>query len=89
MELTATWREIVERELNTCKTTKLMDGLARTTKTKGKPGKGKAKQDEGKGKGKPGKGKGKSKSKTKGEQHDKKGKKGFHEMEGHEDKQEP
>ena len=56
--------------------------------TKGKPGKGKGKQDKGEGKGKPGNGKSKSKSKGQGKQHGKKGEKGFHEMEGHEDKQE-
>ena len=43
-------REIVERKLNTCKTIKRVDGLARTT------GKGKGTQDKGKGKGKPSKG---------------------------------
>ena len=43
----------------------------------------------GKGKGKQGKGKGngKNKNKGKGEQHGNKGKKGFHEMEGHDDTQ--
>ena len=56
-------------------------------KTKGMQGKGKCKQDKGKGKG-PSKGKGKGKSKGKGKHHGKKGKKGFHEMERHEDKQE-
>ena len=39
-------------------------------------------------KSKPGKGKGKSKNKGKGKQYGKKAKKGFHEMEGFEDKQE-
>ena len=40
-------------------------------------------------KGKLSKGKGKSKSKGKGKQHCKKRNKGFHEMEGNEDKQHP
>ena len=34
VEFTATWREIVERKPKTCKTTKRMTGLARTTKRK-------------------------------------------------------
>ena len=41
----------------------------------------------GKGKGKPGKGKGKNKNKGKGKHHGKNGKKGFHEMEEHDDAQ--
>ena len=45
-----------KEKLNTSKTTKRVDGLARTT-SKGKPGKGKGKQDKGKGKGKPSDGK--------------------------------
>ena len=59
-------------------------------KSKGKPGtgKGKGKHYKGKSKDKPEKGKGKSKNKEKGKQHGKKGKNGFHKMEGHEDTQE-
>ena len=48
-------------------------------------GKGEGKQDKGKGKGKLGKGKGKNKSNGKGNHHGKKMKKGFLEMEEHED----
>ena len=49
-------------------------------KTKGKSGKDKSANVQGKGK--PGKGKRKDKSNGKGKQHGKRGKKGFHEMEG-------
>ena len=50
--------------------------------------KGKGKQDQGKGEDKSSEGQCKSKNKGKGKQHGKKGKKGFHELEGDEDKQE-
>ena len=56
-------------------------------KTEGKPDKGKSKQDKRK-ESKPGKGKSKSKSKRNVKHNGKKRKKGLHEMEGHEDKQE-
>ena len=69
---------------NTCKTTKQVDGLVRTTKAKAKAS---ASKTHCKGESKPGKGKGKNKNKGKGEHHGKKGKKGFHEMEGHDDTQ--
>ena len=43
VELTATWREIAERKLNTCKTIKRVDGLARTTKAKASPARARVK----------------------------------------------
>ena len=81
VELAVTWRETVERKLNTCKTTKRVDGLARTIKPKASPAreKGKCKQD---------KGKGKEQEQRKGKQHGKIGKKESHELEEHDDKQE-
>ena len=90
VELTATWREIVERKLNTCKKTQTSGWSGTDDKGKGKPGKGKGqgKQDKDKGRCKLGKDKGKNKKKGRCKHHGKKGKKRFHEMEGHEDKQE-
>ena len=82
MELAVTWREIVERKLNTCKTTQRVDGLARTTKPKASPTRTTGNKT---------KARARAKSKGKGgkdNEHDKKGKKGFDEMKGHEDKQE-
>ena len=87
VKFTVTWREIVERKLDTGTTIKHMDDLARA---KGSPARARArakgKQDKGKGKGKPGMGKGKNKKR--GKHYGKKGKNLCHEMEGHEDKQE-
>ena len=78
MEFTVTWRETFERKPNICNTTKRVDGLARTTKAKAslaRPARARARAE-----GEPGK----NKHKGKGKHHGKKGKEGFHEMEGDE-----
>ena len=65
--LTATWREIVERKPSTCKTNQTSGWSGTDDKGKGKPGTGKGRQDR---------------KQRKGKQQGQKGKTGFLEMKG-------
>ena len=87
MEFTATWREIVEKNGTPAEQPhEWMVWHGRQNQRQAQQGQRQTRQKQGKGKGKLGKGK--SKSKAKGKKHGKKGQKLFHEMKGHEDKQE-
>ena len=81
---TVTWREIVEK-MNTCKTSKRVEGLARTTKPTPRHGQGLGKARQRQCKSKLCEGKDESKNKGKDKQH---GKKERISRNGHEDKQE-
>ena len=88
VELTVTWRETVERKLNTCKTTQRVDGLVRTTKPKASPARAEANTIKARAKASLVRAKARARAKERVKQHGKKGKKGLHEMEGHDDKPE-